>query len=296
MISLLWTLISSCSGEPPCSRSETEQWKLGWRMIENSWGEDHNLAAEQFDSLRQCPDQIEYKFWNMGLSSLKKTQTKDQFQEVVEGLSPDLKQELYDHGVFIRELDNLTGFTPAPVTPPTHPELRIELLKMFIDDQNCRGNLMQSVIQKFGLEDYEPNEGGMVEVDRKNRIRLQEIQEEYGFPTAAMVGKEGMEGVFLVIQHAGNDKEWQRSQLPNVKAAFERGELEGQHYALLYDRVMLGQGEKQRYGTQIIDIDPITKEVVLDSLEDPDNLDQRRMELGMSPIYLYKKIATGALE
>ena len=293
---LLLAVLSACSRETTCIRSETEQWKLGWRMIESYWTEDHGLAVEQFDSLRQCPDHIEEKFWAMGLSSLKRTGATEKFQTVLEGLDHDEMQQLYDQGVFTDELDNVAGFTPVPPPPPTHPELRIELLKMYIDDQYCRGNLMNNVLQELGMENYQPNEGGMVEVDQQNRTRLQGIMEEHGFPTKAMVGKSGMEGVFLVIQHAGNDKEWQRSQLPNVKAAFERGELEGQHYALLYDRVMLGQGEKQLYGTQIIDVDPINKKVVLDSLEDPTHLDQRRMELGMSPISLYKKIVVGALD
>ena len=64
-----------------------------------------------------------------------------------------------------------------------------------------------------------------------------------------------------------------------------RGELDGQEFALLYDRLALGLGGLQRYGSQL----GRTPEAGLfvSPLEDPDNVDARRAELGMIPLVQY---------
>ncbi len=49
--------------------------------------------------------------------------------------------------------------------------------------------------------------------------------------------------MFFIIQHSDGDKEWQKSQLPNIERAVENGDLEGQKYAYLYDRIKINSGE-----------------------------------------------------
>ena len=126
-------------------------------------------------------------------------------------------------------------------------------------------------------------------VDEKNRNRLKEIIAEFGFPGKKMVGKEAMQGIFLIIQHSDGDKEWQKSQLKNIEEAVKNGDMDGQSYAYLYDRIKLNGGEKQLYGTQFVKVDPINKIVELADTEHPENLDKRRMEVGMMPIEMYKR-------
>ena len=98
-----------------------------------------------------------------------------------------------------------------------------------------------------------------------------------------------MFGVFLMIQHADGDQEWQRSQLEKIEEAVEKGDLEGQSYAYLYDRIKIHRGEKQRYGTQFAKVDPVNKTVELAETEDIENLDKRRRAMGLMPIEMYKR-------
>ncbi len=125
-------------------------------------------------------------------------------------------------------------------------------------------------------------------VDERNRNRLKEIFEEHGFPTKKLVGKEAMRGIFLMVQHSDGDKEWQKSQLVNIEKAVKNGDLDGQSYAYLYDRIKINNGEKQLYGSQFSNVDPINKTVELADTEDMKNLEKQRMEIGMMPIEMYK--------
>ena len=95
--------------------------------------------------------------------------------------------------------------------------------------------------------------------------------------------------MFFIIQHSDGDKQWQKSQLPNIERAVENGDLDGQKYAYLYDRIKINSGEKQLYGTQFSNVDPINKTVELADTENVEDLNKRRMKIGMMPIDMYKK-------
>ena len=160
---------------------------------------------------------------------------------------------------------------------------------MYINEQSVRGNVLSEMIAKYKLGGYELPELDAMTIDQVNRERLKEIINEFGFPTTRLVGKDAMEGVFLIVQHSDMDKEWQKEQLPNIRRAVDKGDMDGQSYAYLYDRIKVNGGEKQLYGTQFIDVDPVNGTVELAETEDPENLDRRRMEVGMMPIEMYKQ-------
>jgi hypothetical protein len=71
-----------------------------------------------------------------------------------------------------------------------------------------------------------------------------------GFPTAEMVGCDGVSAAWPILQHAITDPEFQASWLPTIDRMAQHGELGAQDYALLADRVLLAKGKKQRFGTQ----------------------------------------------
>jgi hypothetical protein len=56
--------------------------------------------------------------------------------------------------------------------------------------------------------------------------------------------------------------------------------------ALLEDRINLGNGKRQIYGSQI-GTNPETKLNYVLPLEDPDNVDKRRAEVGLEPLADY---------
>jgi hypothetical protein len=54
------------------------------------------------------------------------------------------------------------------------------------------------------------------------------------------------------------------------------------------DRVLLGKGKKQKYGSQI-SMDTETQSYYVSPLEDPDNVDKRRASVGLEPMAEYLK-------
>lgn len=73
-----------------------------------------------------------------------------------------------------------------------------------------------------------------------------------------------------------------------MRNAVKNGIASNSSLALLEDRVALRQGKKQIYGSQI-GFDSETKLYYVMPLEDPDNVDKRRAEVGLQPLadYIY---------
>jgi hypothetical protein len=101
---------------------------------------------------------------------------------------------------------------------------------------------------------------------------------------ADVVGRQGNTTLFLVIQHS--DQATQEKYLPMMREAVKNGKAQGSDLALLEDRVALGQGKRQIYGSQI-GRDPETQIYYVSPLEDPNNVDKRRAEVGLGPLAEY---------
>ena len=278
-------LIISCKDITNTKVSDDEIWRLGWRMIENSLNENIELADSQFDSLRNISNGIDIKFLETGLETKSKLGKKEEIISILNQQREEVRKQICSE----QFLSNLEPCDNLSIENVENKLLQIELISMYVDDQASRGNLMEDVISKYGLDTTgiaRENEGG---VDRRNRNRLKEIINEVGFPNKKMVGKDAMDGIFFIVQHSDGDKEWQKSQLPKIESAVKNGDMEGQDYAYLYDRIKINSGEKQLYGTQFLNVDPVLKTFELANTEDIDNLDKRRMEIGMMPIEMYKR-------
>jgi hypothetical protein len=279
------SLIISCKQKENSQISEIETWKLGWRMIENSMEDNYEIANLQFDSLRNITNKIDRKYLLTGLKSKNEIGKNEEIIQILSNQDENMLREICTS-------EFLSKFEICNVIPKEkvkNENLQNELIKMYVDDQAVRYNLMQNIIDKYNIDTTEITKDGGVEVDERNRNRLKEIIGEFGFPTKKLVGKDAIQGVFFIIQHSDGDKEWQKSQLPNIERAVENGDLEGQKYAYLYDRIKINSGEKQLYGTQFSNVDPINKTVELADTENVEDLDKRRMKIGMMPISMYKK-------
>jgi len=165
------------------------------------------------------------------------------------------------------------------------PELRQELLAMSNADQEMRAELVELMQTSEGQPDMQVfmrMKARLDSLDAANADRVSEIIKEYGWPGPALVGRDGTEAAFLIVQHA--DLAFQKKALPLVRKAYQRGELSGQSLALLTDRVRVGEGKPQLYGTQAnIQNGEITFHPIADSAQ----VDQRRAELGMPPLSEY---------
>lgn len=120
--------------------------------------------------------------------------------------------------------------------------------------------------------------------DSLNLLQIIPILDEYGWLGEDVVGPTGNSALFLVIQHS--DQQTQEKYLPMMREAVKNGKAAGSSLALLEDRVALGQGKRQIYGSQIgTNYDTNTKYVL--PLEDPDNVDKRRESVGLPPLAQY---------
>ncbi len=165
------------------------------------------------------------------------------------------------------------------------PILRQELLQRVEQDQAIRNELI-----KKGIE--HPDESvlaRMKAIDATNTERMRAIVRRYGWPGPELVGQDGTEAAFLLVQHA--DLAFQKEMLPLVEKSYKGGKLSGQSYALLLDRVLVGEGKPQVYGTQAKRIEEWKgKEPVLQPIEDEANVDKRRAEVGLFPLSEYREL------
>lgn len=137
----------------------------------------------------------------------------------------------------------------------------------------------RSRLQKEGrlYGDYAPE---MQQVHRENANRLDKIISEYGWPGILLVGIEGSRAAWLIAQHSICTPELQRKFLTLLTQACESGDAPKIQAALLTDRIHFNTGKPQVYGTVL---DWNEKGELSCEVEDPDNLDVRRKEVGLAP-------------
>ncbi|MFD3003634.1 DUF6624 domain-containing protein [Pontibacter toksunensis] len=162
-----------------------------------------------------------------------------------------------------------------------------QLDTIFREDQKYR-LMVDSVAKAYGFESKEMQSlwHKMAAVDSMNLIKVKEILDKHGWLGAQEVGQQGNTTLFLVIQHA--DPATQAEYLPMMREAVKKGDASAGSLALLEDRVALGQGKKQIYGSQI-GRDPESGEHYVLPLEDPENVDKRRAAVGLQPLAEYVK-------
>lgn len=244
------------------------------------------LAEMQFDSLLDLTAAPDRQFLAKGLEIKSKLGKTDAMLELLTKLDEAMLSQLCTKP-FLSALSPCAKFAEEKVADKA---LQKELITMFVNDQYARGNLMKDLVIAYQIDTAKLSRNGGVIVDEQNRNRLKEIISKHGFPTRLLVGRDAMRAIFIIIQHADGDKEWQKSQLINIEKAVKQGDMDGQNYAYLYDRIKINSGEKQLYGTQFSKVDMINKTVELADTEDMENLDKRRREIGMMPFAMYKDL------
>ena len=165
--------------------------------------------------------------------------------------------------------------------------LAAKLDTIYYEDQKCREQI-DSVINKSGLQSKEMHSliVTMKKTDSINLVKVKAILDKYGWLGAESIGDRGNYTLFLVIQHG--DQATQEKYLPMMRDAVKNGKAKGSNLALMEDRALLGQGKKQIYGSQI-GMDNQTQLYYVSPLEDPDNADKRRTEVGLEPLAEYVK-------
>lgn len=124
------------------------------------------------------------------------------------------------------------------------------------------------------------------EVTTRNADRLAAILDRYGWPGRTLVGAEAARRAWLVAVHADRQLDVQRRALRLMASAVTAGEAEPAQLATLRDRVLVNEGHRQVYGTQIADV--VDGEPVPWPTEDPQRLDARRAEVGLEPVAVHR--------
>jgi hypothetical protein len=158
--------------------------------------------------------------------------------------------------------------------------LREELLRMVGQDQAVR----DEQIRQGTSRPQATLEERMSALDSRNTERLKEIVRRYGWPRPRLVGRDGANAAFLILQHSP-DLAFQKKMLPLVHRAYQAGELQAWDYALLLDRVLTREGKPQVYGMSLERWEG--EEPVIYPIEDEANVDKRRAAIGLPPLSEY---------
>jgi tetratricopeptide (TPR) repeat protein len=165
--------------------------------------------------------------------------------------------------------------------------LQAKLLALFEEDQTIRKEYIKAQ-KDYGNQSKIVDSLGkvMMHKDSINLGKVTEILDKYGWVGVDKVGGQANQTLFLVIQHS--DLKKQQKYLPMMREAVKNNNASSSALALLEDRVALGEGKKQIYGSQIGYDNETNTEYVL-PLEDPDNVDKRRATVGLGPLADYVK-------
>lgn len=162
-----------------------------------------------------------------------------------------------------------------------------ELDTIYQEDQNYRIRINE-LIMKSRSESENIELITLIELmnekDSINLVKIEKILNKYGWLGADVIGEQGNETLFLVIQHS--DLETQLKYLPMMREAVKKGNAKGTNFALLVDRIEMGKGNRQIYGSQIkIDGD----EFYVYPIIEPEKVNERRAEIGLGCIEEYVK-------
>ena len=151
--------------------------------------------------------------------------------------------------------------------------LRRELLALAGTDDDVRSEL---AADGSLFDGYHPR---MEAVHRHNARRLREVIAEHGWPGARLVGADGAEAAWRIVQHAIGEPAFQRECLERIRVAVAGGDAEPWQAAYLEDRIRVFEGRAQRFGTQLRPRDDGQLEPA--PIEDPEQVDQRRAAVGL---------------
>jgi hypothetical protein len=152
----------------------------------------------------------------------------------------------------------LADGTNQPVTVKV-PELRIELLDRTKTDQEARKALMQrmkvretngdvaSARSKEEKAELEKLANKVKAVDEDNTKWLKGVVEKHGWPTNTLVGMDGANAGWLLVQHADHDPKFQRRCL-DLMVKLPKDEVSQSNLAYLTDRVLLAEGRSNCTG------------------------------------------------
>ena len=156
----------------------------------------------------------------------------------------------------------------------SNDSLRRVLLALHEQDQAARA--------EFGARFRDTLYGRqLMRLDSSLAVAISAILDRFGLPTRDMVGPAGSDAAMLIVQH-----NWPlQERVLALARAMSPGQISPEKVAMLEDRVLVHQGQPQRFGTQfnagpdgVFRFAPVADTVALDA---------RRAAAGMPPLSQY---------
>ncbi len=154
--------------------------------------------------------------------------------------------------------------------------LRIVLDNVYERDQRIR-ELMHdpTYIDSIGMSQHISR---MIAIDKENLNIVIPILEKYGWLPQSKIGEKASSAIFYVIQHSRiefMDKYfWQLDSLAKI------GEASRRDAAMMEDRLLMGKGLKQKYGSRATTNLRSEKSLVIWPVRKPEKVDSLRRSVG----------------
>jgi hypothetical protein len=124
---------------------------------------------------------------------------------------------------------------------------------------------------------------------REQASELRKIISLHGWPRISVVGRDAAEAAWLVAQHSDHDRSFQREALASMESLASSSEVMPKHIGYLHDRIAVGEGRLQTYGTQGRCVGSKWESF---PIAEPDSVDSRRQSLSMEPLETYKAVGS----
>lgn len=148
------------------------------------------------------------------------------------------------------------------------------ILEMMKVDQDARKAAHRA---QMAGEDATTHKHLVYVIDAAHNQRIHQLITKHGYPTRKVVGAKALKAFWLLVQHQDFDIELQR-------ACLEHCDFAPPEMAYLTDRILVGEGKKQLFGTQF------TKKNgkrVPQPIQHRKNLDKRRRAHGLGSFAQY---------
>lgn len=194
---------------------------------------------------------------------------------------------------------------PASTEAILLPELRVELIQRERLDQQARNELIEflkttgfmqlpkPVTDTILLARMKEVSDKLASIDGDNLKFMKVAVEKHGWLSKTLVGSDGAKAAWLMLQHSDKDREFQKQCLEVMKK-LPQGEVDTKDIAYLTDRVLVGEGKEQIYGTQLRTNEK--GELELAPLFEPATVDERRQRMGLGPLKEYMELVQKQLQ
>lgn len=163
------------------------------------------------------------------------------------------------------------------------------LAEVWNSDQSIRiqmAELMKAVVTEGHTELIDSLISVGDEMQRRDSVNMAVVADilQRGVPQG--LTKESYKTIWIVIDHSSVDEQVQ--YLPIVEQMASEKLIEKDDFAVLFDRVALGQNRPQRYGSQTVQFGtPGDMQLYVWPVENPATLDSLRESVGISPLADY---------